>query len=144
MKNKENKLIRQQIIFWALLFVAIITVALFETGVMSKGGLATYNINNYIIEVTGILLALGLIPLTAKRFSSSMKKVENADDATFLATCRRELEIRLALLFVVMMTNIGLYYGSGQRHMVYWALIGLAAYIFGYPMNKYLHREKEQ
>ena len=143
MKNIENKLVRQQIIYWTLLFVAITTAILFETGVMSEGGLAIYNINNYVIEVAGILLALALIPLANKRFSSSMKKVENADDATFLNTCRRELEIRIALLFVVLMTNTGLYYGSGQQHMVYWALIGLVAYIFGYPTNKYLHRDKE-
>ena len=143
MKNKENKLVRQQIIYWTLLFVAIVTALLFETGVMAKGGLAIYNINNYVIEVAGILMALALIPLTVKRFSSSMKKVENADDETYLTTCRRELEIRMALLFVVLMTNTGLYYGSGQEHMVYWALIGLVAYIFGYPTNKYLHREEE-
>ena len=143
MKNRENKLVRQQIIYWTLLFVAITTAILFETGAMCEGGLAIYNINNYVIEVAGILLALALIPLANKRFSSSMKKMENADDETFLNTCRRELEIRMALLFVVLMTNTGLYYGSGQQHMVYWALIGLVAYIVGYPTNKYLHRDKE-
>ncbi len=143
MKHRENKLTRQQIIYWAQLFAAIAIAALFETGIIPKGSLATYNISNYVIEVAGILLALGLIPLATKRFGISMKKVEKADEETYLNTCRRELEIRQTLLFVVLIINTILYYGSGQSHMVYWALIGFVAYIFGYPANKYLHREEE-
>ncbi len=139
----KNKLTRQKTIFWILLLVAAITILLFETGTLPKGGLATYGTNGYIIEVAAILLAIVLIPLAGKKFSNSMKKAKNADDETFFKTCRRELEIRIALLFVVMMTNIGLYYGSGNEDMIYWALIGFVAYIFSFPSNKYLHREKE-
>lgn len=143
MKNRENKLVRQQVLFVILLIIAAATVALFEAGVLNSGGLATYDTNRYIIEVAAILLTIGLIPLAGKRFGVSMKKVKDADDETFLKTLCRELEIRLALLFVVLMTNIGLYYGSGNKNMIYWVLIPFVAYILAFPIKKYLDREKE-
>jgi len=144
MKNNENKLARQQALFVILLVIAAATVALFEAGVLNSGGLATYDTNRYIIEVAAILLTIGLIPLSGKKFNVCMKKVKNADDETFLKTLRRESEIRLALLFVVLMINIGLYYGSGNKNMIYWVLIPFIAYMFGFPFKKYLDREKEQ
>lgn len=140
----KNRLARQQTLFWTLLLVAATTIILFETGILPKDGWATYSTNSYITEVTAILLAIALIPLANKRFSSKMKKAKEADDETFLKTCRRELDIRLVLLFAVMLTNITLYYISGDDNMIYWALIGILAYIFGYPLNQYQHREKEQ
>lgn len=126
------------------MLVAATTIILFETGILPKDVWATYSTNSYITEVTAILLAIALIPLANKRFSSKMKNAKEADDETFLKTCRRELDIRLLLLFAVMLTNITLYYISGDDNMIYWALIGILAYIFGYPLNQYQHREKEQ
>ena len=79
MKNKENKLARQQVLFVILLVIAAATVALFEADVLNSGGLATYDTNRYIVEVTAILLTIGLIPLSGKRFSFSMKKVKNGN-----------------------------------------------------------------
>ena len=140
----KNRLARQQTLFWTLLLVAATTIILFETGILPKDVWATYSTNSYITEVTAILLAIALIPLANKRFSSKMKNAKEADDETFLKTCRRELDIRLLLLFAVMLTNITLYYISGDDNMIYWALIGILAYIFGYPLNQYQHREKEQ
>ena len=139
-----NKLARQQTIFWILLLTAAATIFLFETGILQKGGLSTYNNNRYIIDVTVIFLTIGLIPLARKKFGKSMEKVKNADDETILKTYRRESEIRLALLFVVIITNIGLYYGSGNESMIYCALAGLVAYTLSYPSNKEMQRAKEQ
>lgn len=135
-----NKLKRQQIMFWMLLLVAAATILLFQMGMLPTGGLAVYDTNRYIIDVAVIFLTIGLIPLAIKRFGKSMERVQGADDETFLNTYRRESEIRLALLFVVMMLNIGLYYGSGNENMVYCALAGFVAYIFSFPSNKAIQR----
>ena len=140
----KNKLSRQQIIFIILLLVAAATIALFETGVLPTGGLAAYDGNmRYIIDVAVFMLTIGLIPLAAKRFDASIEKVKNCDDEVLLTTYRRESEIQLALLFVVMMMNIGAYYGSGNESMIYCALAGFVRYIFCFPSNKALQRAKE-
>jgi hypothetical protein len=140
----KNKLSRQQIIFIILLLVAAATIALFETGVLPTGGLTAYDGNmRYIIDVAVFMLTIGLIPLAAKRFDASIEKVKNCDDEVLLTTYRRESEIQLALLFVVMMMNIGAYYGSGNESMIYCALAGFVRYIFCFPSNKALQRAKE-
>lgn len=139
-----NKLTRQKTIFWILLLIVAATILLFETGILQKGGLTTYNTNRYIIDVTVIFLTIGLIPLARKKFGKSMEKAKNADEETLLKTYRRESEIRMALLFVVMITNIGLYYGSGNESMIYCALAGLVTYLLSYPSNKEIQGIKEQ
>lgn len=143
--KKENKLTRQQIIYWTLLLVTAATIALFETGVLPKGSLECYDgTTRYIIDTIVILLTIGLIPLAAKKFNKSIEKVKNCDDDTLLNTYRRESEIQLALLFVVMMINIGAYYGSGNESMIYCALAGFIRYIFCCPTSKGIERAKEQ
>ena len=143
--KKENKLIRQQTIYWALLLVAAMTIALFETGLLPKGSLECYDGTiRYIIDTAVFMLTIGLIPLAAKKFDKSIEKVKNCDDETLLKTYRRESEIQLALLFVVMIINIGAYYGSGNESMIYCALAGFIRYIFCFPTNKGIERAKEQ
>lgn len=140
----KNNLSRQQTIFVILLLVAVATIALFETGVLPTGGLTSYDgTYRYIIDATVFLLTIGLIPLAAKKFDKSIERVKNCDDETLLKTYRRESEIQLALLFVVMMINIGAYYGSGNESMIYCALAGFIRYIFCFPSNKALQRAKE-
>lgn len=143
MKNEENKLVRQQIIYWALLFVTVATIVLFEAGMLPTGGLTCYDgTSRYIIDATVFLLTIGLIPLAAKMFDKSIEKVKDCDDEVLLKAYRRESEIQLALLFVVMMINVGAYYGSGNESMIYCALAGFVRYIFCFPSNKGVQRAK--
>ena len=77
--KKENRLIRQQTIYWALLLVAAMTIALFETGLLPKGGLECYDGTiRYIIDTAVFMLTIGLIPLAAKKFDKSIEKVKTA------------------------------------------------------------------
>ena len=142
--KKKNKLIRQQTIYWTLLLVAAMAIALFETGILPQGGLECYDsTTRYIIDAAVFMLTIGLIPLAAKKFDKSIEKVKNCDDETQLKTYSRESEIQLALLFVVMIINIGAYYGSGNESMIYCALAGFIRYIFCCPTSKSIERAKE-
>lgn len=141
----KNNLSRQQAIYVILLLIAVATIALFEAGVLPTGGLKCYDgTTRYIIDATVFLLTIGLIPFAAKKFDKSIEKVKNCDDETLLNTYRRESEIQLAMLFVVMIINIGAYYGSGNESMIYCALAGFVRYIFCFPSNKGVQRAKEQ
>ena len=96
------------------------------------------------MEVATIFLTFGLIFLAIKAYSIRMKQVKESDDETLTATCRRMMEIRLALLFVVIIINIGLFYGTGGENMLYCALAGLMAYIYSYPGDKSTEQLREQ
>ena len=135
-----NSFPRQKKIFYALLLIAAATAALFETGVLPKGGLTA----GYTMEVATIFLTFGLIFLAIKAYSIRMKQVKESDDETLTATCRRMMEIRLALLFVVIIMNIGLFYGTGGENLLYCALAGLMAYIYSYPGDKSTEQLREQ
>lgn len=132
MENK-NVLFKQQCLFWILLFVVIITVILFETGVLYVNGVVGNGQLGYFIDVIGILITIGLIPLALKKFSNSIDQAKKCNNDDFIRIYRRESEIRLALLFVVVMVNVGLYYGAANEGALYCALAGLAAFIYGYP-----------
>ena len=140
----KNNLSRQQAIYVILLLIVAATIALFETGVLPTGGLKCYDgTTRYIIDAIVFLLTIGLIPFAAKKFDKSIEKVKNCDNETLLNTYRRESEIQLALLFVVMIINIGAYYGSGNESMIYCALAVFVRYIFCFPSNKGVQRAKE-
>ena len=144
MNNTKNNLSRQQTIYVILLLIAAATITMFETGVLPTDGLTCYDGTfRYFIDAAVLLLTIGLIPLAAKKFDKSIEKVKNSDNETFLKTYRRESEIQLALLFVVIMINIGTYYGSGNESMIYCALAGFVRYLFCFPSNKAMQKAKE-
>ncbi|MBR5276447.1 MAG: hypothetical protein IKU35_04845 [Bacteroidaceae bacterium] len=134
---------RQQKLFWALLLVAAVTVALFEVGVMPKGGFAQYGTGRYLLDVLAIFLTIGLIPLALKKYSSAMARAVDADDDTLLCTYRRECEVRIALLFVVIMINAGLFYAADNEGALYCALVGLLAYVYSFPKNRSAEQLRE-
>ena len=135
-----NTFPRQKKIFYILLLIIAATVTLFETDVLPQGGVTA----GYTIEVAALFLTFGLIFMAIKGYSIKMKRAKESDDATLLSTCCRASEIRLALLFVVMMTNIGLFYGTERENMLYCALAGLMAYIYSYPANKSIEQLRSE
>ena len=133
-----------QKLFWLLLLTATATAALFETGILTRGTIAADATTRYFLDVAGVLLTIGLIPLALKRFSSATSAAKESDDATFAQTYCRESGIRLALLFAVTTTNIGLYYGTGNNGALYCALAGAALYIYSFPRKRTMQRMREE
>ncbi len=135
-----NTFPRQKKIFYILLLIIVATIAIFETGVLPQGGITA----GYATEVAAIFLTFGLIFIAIKGYSLKIKRAKESDDATLLTICSRAIEIRLALLFVVMMMNVGLFYGTNCENMLYCALAGAMAYIYSYPANKSTKQLREE
>ena len=134
--STNNIVSRQQKIFFAFIVIVAATILLFETGIMPKGGLSIQSSVRYFVEVAGVFITIGLIPLSVKRFNSAIAAASHSDDESFVKIYRRECEIRMMLLFVVIMANIGIYYATDNNSALYCALTGGLAYLFSFPKNK--------
>lgn len=144
MKKDTDKLAKPKILFCLLILAALTTILFFETGILSKGGLTEYDTERYIIDVSGIFLTIGLIPFAIKNFSYRISKAKNTEEDVFLKIYRKESSIRLILLFVVIMTNIGLYYGTNDERALYCTLAGLMAFIYSFPGNRTMKQLREE
>ena len=75
MEKKIRQLLRYlQIEYVAVWVLPLLLVALYETGVMTEGAYAGDVRMDYVLQTVGILLAVGLIPLSLRLFSLSLVK----------------------------------------------------------------------
>ena len=75
MEKKIKQLLRYlQIEYVAVWVLPLLLVALYETGVMTEGAYAGDVRMDYVLQTVGILLAVGLIPLSLRLFSLSLVK----------------------------------------------------------------------
>ena len=75
MEERINKTVKylqaEYIMIWIL---PIVLVILYETGIMTEGDYAGDARMDYILQTIGILLTVGLIPLSLRLFSLSLVK----------------------------------------------------------------------
>ena len=135
-----NLFSRQNKIFYILLLIIAATITAFEAGALPKGCFTP----DYTTEVAAIFLTFGLIFAAIKGYSVKMKKTREENDDTLLATARRAMAMRLALLFAAMMMNTVLFYCTNGENMLYCALAGAMAYIYSYPGNKSIEQLREE
>ena len=103
MEERINKTVKylqaEYIMIWIL---PIVLVILYETGIMTEGDYAGDARMDYILQTIGILLTVGLIPLSLRLFSLSLVKcVKLLSLPDALSSYRRWSEIRLGLLVVL-------------------------------------------
>ena len=112
MEKKIRQLLRYlQIEYVAVWVLPLLLVALYETGVMTEGAYAGDVRMDYVLQTVGILLAVGLIPLSLRLFSLSLvKNVKQRSLPEALKSYRRWSEVRLALLFATALFNFSAYY----------------------------------
>ena len=66
---------------------------------------------DYILQVVGILLTVGLIPVSLRLFSLSLTKyIKQLNLMDALKSYRRWNEVRIALLLVPALINLSIYY----------------------------------
>ena len=96
MEKKIRQLLRYlQIEYVAVWVLPLLLVALYETGVMTEGAYAGDVRMDYVLQTVGILLAVGLIPLSLRLFSLSLvKNVKQRSLPEALRSYRRWSEIR--------------------------------------------------
>ena len=138
--NRENVLKSLKFNFATSIFATIIAIAAFETGYLTKGALAM-NLtpeDMYYIEVSTIMLTIAIIPLALKSFSRAMKKgADLGNDALLKLYGKKSLQ-RMFLLFIALVTNIFVYYGTEYNGAMYCAIISFAALLYCYPTDKVL------
>lgn len=136
MENMEIKRIirrlwTEYVVVWLL---AIGLFALNETGVLEEGGLAHDGRTSYVLQTATVLLTLCLIPVSLKMFSMALeKRVRPLPLPEALRAYLRWSEIRLALLAVVVMIGLTVYYSTLSSIGGLCALVGLLATLFCLP-----------
>ena len=134
MEKKIRQLLRYlQIEYVAVWVLPLLLVALYETGVMTEGAYAGDVRMDYVLQTVGILLAVGLIPLSLRLFSLSLvKNVKQRSLPEALKSYRRWSEIRTGMLVV----NLSFYYLTLNNTGVLCAMMALIASLFCVPTRK--------
>lgn len=133
MNTLIRKLKIEYTIFWLL---AILLLALYESGLFAEGVLLTEPLTCYIAQTVGILLTLCLIPFSLKMFSLALfKRIIQLPQEEALVSYRRWCEIRLALLTIVVLVNLSIYYLTLSSIGGLCALLGLLASLFCIPSS---------
>lgn len=128
-------------IFW---LSAILLLLLYESGLLAEGVLLTDPLTCYIAQTVGILLTLCLIPFSLKMFSLALfKRIIQLPQEEALVSYRRWCEIRLALLTIVVLINLSIYYLTLSSIGGLCALLGLLASLFCIPLSTRIKEDLE-
>ena len=124
--------------FATSIFAALIAVAAFETGYLTKGALTPFidEESIYYIEVSAIMLTMAIIPFTLKGFSRAMAKGAQLDNIAYLKLYNKKSLQRMFLLFIALVVNIFVYYGIEYDGAMYCAIISFGALLYSYPTGK--------
>ena len=139
--NQENVLKSLRFNFITSIFSAIIAIAAFETGYLTKGVLAL-NLSEqdiYYVEVCTIMITIAIVPFALKGFSRAMKKVAGLDNIAVLKVYGKKSIQRMFMLFIALVINIFVYYGLKYDGAMYCAIVSLGALIYSYPTEKVLN-----
>lgn len=138
MRQKIERLLKCLQVEYAMVWVLPLLLAvLYETGVMDEGTFAGDARMDYVLQVIGILLTVGLIPLSLRLFGLSLAKCVRAlslPDA--LVSYRRWSEVRLGLLLVPVLMNLSFYYSTLNTTGMLCAAMSLVASLFCVPTRK--------
>ena len=123
------------ILFWAFIALSLITVVLFETGVMEFGYYAGSSEQaEFLLTIMLELLTLAMIPLALKMFKFSRIR------ADLIARKEEALNkwgiLRLLMLEVPMLINTLLYYAYAKTTFGYMAIILCLTLTFVYPSQE--------
>ena len=146
MKMQKERILKSLRFNYIVAFIAaLIIVVAFEGEYLYKGALAMVleAKSIYMLQVTGVMVTIGLIPLALKGFTRSLEKVRGKSEPEILKTFNRMSLIRISLLFVVIVLNSFIYYGINYEGAMYCTIFGYGALIYSYPtratLNQYMN-----
>ena len=146
--NRDNVLKGLKFNFATSIFAALIAVAAFETGYLTKGALTPFidEESLYYIEVSAIMLTMAIIPFALKRFSRAMAKGTSLDNMAYLKLYNKKSLQRMFMLFIALVVNIFVYYGTEYDGAMYCAILSFGALLYSYPTGKVLdeYRNKKE
>ena len=118
---------------------------LYEMGILEEGSLAHDGQMCYVVQTLIVLLTLSLIPASLKIYSVAIHKIPANNSITEVITRYRHWnEVRLALLAVVALTGMSVYYVTLSSIGGLCALLGLTSTLFCLPTEKRVTNELHQ
>lgn len=115
-------------------------VLLYETGILSEGALAHDGQICYMVQTLVVLLTLCLIPVSLKMYRVTLdkllKELKRLSPREVMVRYRRLNEVRLALLAVVALTGMSVYYVTLSSIGGFCSLLSLTATLFCLPTRK--------
>lgn len=137
--NLLKKLRCEYIAFWAL---TALLACLYENDWLPKGVMTDESLVLYLIQCAGVLLTIVLIPLALRLFGMGMlQRVRQLPLEQALVSYRRWNQVRLALLFVVVMVNLTFYYLTLRTGGALCAVMALMASLCCLPSRRRIWRE---
>lgn len=123
--------------FYAMWVIVIGLIAGYECGIMEEGVLIGNDSAMYVAQLTGVLLAICLIPMSLRIFNLSLTKyIGTLDIENALRSYRRWSEVRIILLLVVAVFNISLYYWTMDNTGLLCGGMAVLASMFCIPGRK--------
>lgn len=112
MKEGIKRLLRiLQVEFAMLWMLVVLLVVLYEYDVLPQGVFADDAQACYVMQTTGILLTVGMIPLSLRMFSLSLTRyVRRLSLPDALISYRRWSEVRLGMLLAPALFDMTVYY----------------------------------
>lgn len=137
MEKKIRQLLRYLQIEYVAVWVLPLLWWLFMKQGDDRGAYAGDVRMDYVLQTVGILLAVGLIPLSLRLFSLSLvKNVKQRSLPEALKSYRRWSEIRTGMLVVPVLVNLSFYYLTLNNTGVLCAMMALIASLFCVPTRK--------
>ena len=135
MEKEIAQLLKCLKIEYALLWVlCLVLIVLYEYDILPQGIFTGDVRTGYMLQVCGILLAVGLIPLSLRLFSLSLTKyVRTLPLVEAVKSYRRWNEVRVCLLLVAALVNLSVYYWTMDTTGVLCAGMVLVASLFCVP-----------
>lgn len=135
MEKQIKRILRKQIgVFIALWALPVLCVCLYETDVFAEGIYAGNAQMEYVLQMTGILLTLGLIPFSMRMFNLTLvKRVRELPLQQAMKSYSRWSDVRLCLLFVPAILNLQFYYLTLNTTGIFCATMALTASLFCVP-----------
>lgn len=126
-------------VFWCL---CVLTAVMYETDILPQGILSGDAQTAYMMQVTGILLAVLFIPLSLRMFHlSKVRYVSKLPVMDALKSYRRWSEVRLCLLLAPALLNLSVYYWTMDTAGLLCAGMVLLASLFCVPGRNRLQSE---
>lgn len=123
------------------LLTAACISAIFETGMLAEGDLATNEVLNYWLSLIGVAMILVLLPLALRLMKfAAVKKSVAQSEANYL----RWSMIRIYVLGIPLLYNLVCYYLTGcETTFVYMALMTAVCFLFIWPSRDRMADERE-
>lgn len=136
-KKIKALLMLLKIEFYAMWVIVIGLIAGYESGILEEGVLIGDDSAMYVAQLTGVLLAICLIPMSLRIFNLSLTKyIKTLNIENALKSYRRWSEVRIILLLVVAVFNISLYYWTMDNTGLLCGGMAVLASMFCIPGRK--------